>query len=122
MEARHLPSDSQFLIRNKKSVPRIVTQTGGDDGSEQTQRRQCPQGRGEEAYPAEEKAWRRNGLDQAQQDLRRVHGGQEASEENQGRQEVQGRSAREVMGKLLLVLIVVSIAVLIGLSAWVILL
>jgi hypothetical protein len=58
-------------------------------------------------------------LDQAQQDIRRVHGGEKAGGE-EGGQEVQGRAAREVMGKLFLALMALSIAVLIGLSVWVI--
>jgi hypothetical protein len=42
----------------------------------------------EEAHPAQDKARRRDGLDQAQQDLRRVHGGEKA-------RQVQGRAAGE---------------------------
>ena len=55
------------------------------------------------------------------QDVRRVHGAQVGYQEDEGRQEIQGRSAGEVMGKVFLALMALSIAVLIGLSAWIIL-
>ena len=42
---------------------------------------------------------RRDRLDQAQQGLRRVHGGEEARREQKGRQEVQGCATGEVTGK-----------------------
>ena len=57
----------------------------------------------------------RETLEQAQQGIRSVHG-------SEGEGEVQGRSAGEVMGKAFLAIIALSIAVLIGLSAWIILL
>jgi hypothetical protein len=94
--------------------------TGDDDGGKQAGRRQCPQGRGQEAHPAEDKARRGVRLDQAQQDIRGIHGSEKARRKKEERQEVQGRAAREVMGKLFLALTALSIAVLIGLSVWVI--
>jgi hypothetical protein len=51
---------------------------GDGDGGKQTGRRQRAQGRAQEAHPAEGKARWCDGLDQAQQDLRRVHGGEKA--------------------------------------------
>jgi hypothetical protein len=68
----------------------------------------------EEAHADQDQVRRRDGLDQAQQNLRRIHGGQE------GREELQRRAAGEVMGKLILALMALSIAILIGWSAWII--
>jgi hypothetical protein len=59
-------------------------------------------------------------LDQAQQGFRGIHGGEKARRQEKGCQEIQGSAAGEVMGKLFLALMALSIAVLIGLSVWVI--
>jgi hypothetical protein len=66
----------------------------------------------EEAYPAQEPA--DGDFDQTQQGRRSVHGRKKVG------QEVQRRQAREVMGKLFIALMAVTIALLVGFSVWVI--
>jgi hypothetical protein len=41
-------------------------------------------GRGQEAYPAKDEAWRGDGLDQAQQDVWGIHGSEEACHKEDG--------------------------------------
>jgi hypothetical protein len=57
---------------------------------------QRPQGRRQETHSAQNHARRRQRLDQAQQEERRVHGGEEAGKGPEDRQKVQGRPARAV--------------------------
>jgi hypothetical protein len=62
---------------------------GGCCGDEQTNGRQCPQGRSEEADAGEGQARRRQRVDQTQQGERRVYGREESNEKDQGRERVQ---------------------------------
>jgi len=52
--------------------------------------------------------------------VRRVHGGQEAGQKDEVSEEILGRSAGAMMGKVALLVMAVSVAVLIALSAWLI--
>jgi hypothetical protein len=51
--------------------------------------------RGEEAIAGEDQAGRRDGMDQAQQEVRRIHGWKKAGEERQVLKKIQGRAGRE---------------------------
>jgi hypothetical protein len=66
-----------------------------DDGGEQAGWRQRAQGRGQETNPTEDNPRRSDRLDQAEQNVRRVHGGEKAGREEEGGKEIQRRSAGE---------------------------
>jgi len=86
--------------------PNVGWRTGGRYGSQQTHGRQRTQGRSQEARAIEEPA--DQNLHVAQQEGRTVHGRQEE------REEVQGRSEGEVMGRFFIGIIVLSVAIVLG--------
>src|SRR5690348_9904751 len=99
-----------FRTGTIRAVDRLLLKNGGIDGGQQAERRQRPQGRGEKTYSAEEPADQDG--DEAQQEGRSVHGGEEE------REKIQGRSKGEVVTKLLVVAAIV-LTLLIAFSAWV---
>jgi hypothetical protein len=72
--------------------------TGDGHGGKQAGRRQCRKGAVKKRTQLKDKARRGVRLEQAQQDIRGIHGSEKACRQENGRQEVQGRAAREELG------------------------
>jgi hypothetical protein len=68
---------------------------GGPRGSQQTGGRQRAEGRGEETIANQDDTPRSDRLDEAKQGFRGVHGSEKTGREEDGRQEIQGRTSRE---------------------------